>query len=160
MVFNDGNNFKFLGLGRVGTYWDYAGSSVPAWVSGCTTPPYLNCDGTTFSSATYPQLTVILGGTTLPDSKGRARFTLNQGSGRITSSGGIDGNTAYASGGVQTNTLSATNLPSLAHTHQIAQLTGASWANFTNSQDPGGTSVPFGNVPPGYVGGLTLIRAA
>ena len=83
-VWNDGSNIRYKNMDRVGTYWDYAGSSVPAWVSGCTVPPYLNCDGTTFSSGTYPQLTTILGSTTLPDSKGRARFTLDQGSSRLT----------------------------------------------------------------------------
>src|SRR5258705_2545184 len=31
---NDGTSIKFKNLGRVGSYWDYAGSSVPAWVSG------------------------------------------------------------------------------------------------------------------------------
>src|SRR5258705_6767566 len=47
-VVNDGTNIKFKNLARVGQYWDYGGSSVPAWVSGCTVPPYLNCDGTAF----------------------------------------------------------------------------------------------------------------
>src|SRR6266852_408192 len=54
--FNDGSNLKFKNLERVGAYWDYAGSSVPSWVSGCTIAPYLNCDGTVFSSATFPVL--------------------------------------------------------------------------------------------------------
>src|SRR5882672_5514277 len=30
---NDGVNIKFKNLGRIGSYWDYAGSSVPNWVS-------------------------------------------------------------------------------------------------------------------------------
>src|SRR5882724_6785291 len=68
--FNDGTNIKFKNLGGpVGSYWDYAGSSVPAWVSGCSIPPYLNCDATTFSSGQYPALLAILGSTTLPDSR-------------------------------------------------------------------------------------------
>lgn len=105
---------RFRNLGRVGTLWDYAGSSVPNWVSGCTIPPYLNCDGTSFSSATYPTLSIILGGTTLPDARGRFRATLNQTTGRITSgssTGGVDGNTNLASGGSQTTTLSSQNVP-------------------------------------------------
>lgn len=142
-IINDGTNIRFRNLGRIGTYWDYAGSSVPAWVSGCTVPPYLNCDGTTFSSATYPQLTTILGSTTLPDSRGRFRATLNQGTGRITSSGGVDGNTAYASGGSQAQniTIKSSNLPNsipykdAGHVHaggQAANQTGFAGSNPSN----------------------------
>src|SRR5882672_359574 len=57
-VVSDGTNIKFKNLGHTGSYWDYAGSSVPNWVSICTVPPYLNCDGTTFSATTYPALSV------------------------------------------------------------------------------------------------------
>lgn len=113
-VINDGTNIRFKNLGRVGEYWDYAGSSVPAWVSGCTVAPYLNCDASTFSSATYPQLATILGSTTLPDSRGRGRSALNQGTGRLTSSqGNIDGNTNYAGGGSQSVTLASSQIPSI-----------------------------------------------
>src|SRR5882724_12367486 len=109
---NDGTNIKFKNFGRIGSYVDYCGSSNPAWNTACTVPPLLNCDGTAFSSATYPTLATILGGTTLPDSRGRFRATLNQTTGRITSSqGGVDGNTAYAFGGVQTLIVASSNLP-------------------------------------------------
>src|SRR5208282_2769834 len=64
-IVNDGENMKYKNLDRIGAYWDYCGSSIPNWVSGCSVPPYLNCDGTTFSSVTYPTLALILGGTTL-----------------------------------------------------------------------------------------------
>lgn len=109
-VFNDGANLRYRNLGRVGAFWDYTGSSVPNWVSGCTVPPYLNADGTTFSSATYPFLAVVLGGNTLPDSRGRVRAVLNQGTGRLTSSAGPDGNTNLASGGTAT-VLSSIHVP-------------------------------------------------
>ena len=110
-VVNDGTNIRFKNFGRVGDYWDYGGSSVPAWVSGCTVPPYLNCDGTTFSSATYPQLSVVLGSTTLPDRRGNTGYTLNQGTGRLTTAaGGLDGNTR---GSLKTTqvTVATSNLP-------------------------------------------------
>jgi hypothetical protein len=131
-IFTDGTNAKYRGIGRVGTYWDYAGSSVPSWITACTVPPYLNCDGTSFSSATYPQLATILGGTTLPDARGRYRATLNQTTGRITSgTGGIDGNTTLASGGTQAATLSSQNLPNVnfnitdpTHLHAAPSVTG------------------------------------
>lgn len=115
---NDGTNIKFKNLGRVGSFWDYAGSSVPAWVSGCTVPPYLNCDGTTFSSATYPTLNLILGSSILPDIRGGSRATLNQGTARITTaSGGIDGNTNLSRGGVGAQTIGSSNIP--AHGHAV-----------------------------------------
>lgn len=129
-VLNDGVNLRYRNLGRVGSYWDYAGSSVPAWVTSCTVPPYLNCDGSAFSSITYPFLATILGGTTLPDSKGRVRAALNQGSARLVSTGGgVDGNTNLAGGGTQTTTLSSQNLPNTTfpvtdptHAHAISAL--------------------------------------
>lgn len=110
-VYNDGTNIKFTGgLLPVGAYWDYAGSSVPNWVVGCTVPPYLNCDGTTFASSTYPALAVILGSSILPDRRGTTGATLNQGTARITSAvSGLDGNTRFSVGGDQ-------NLTSHSHT--------------------------------------------
>src|SRR5882724_7435426 len=114
---NDGTNIKFKNFGRIGSYVDYCGSSNPAWNTACTVPPLLNCDGTAFSSATYPTLATILGGTTLPDSRGRFRATLNQTTGRITSSqGGVDGNTLLSSGGSQTHTNTASEAAVLTYT--------------------------------------------
>ena len=190
-VVNDGTNFRFKNLERVGTYWDYAGSSVPNWVSACTVPPYLNCDATTFSSATYPFLAIILGGTTLPDSRGRARFALNQGSSRITSSAGygIDGESLLAGGGSQklaqaqfptANLVTTISSGQGSHTHDLlistiqnpggsgfygglAAVVGeatqaATLPSMTGTTPTGGSG--YNLVPPGYVGGLTLIRAA
>lgn len=133
-VFLEGTNssqagsIKFANLDRVGTFWDFIGSSVPNWVTGCTVPPYLNCDGTSFSSATYPALATILGGTTLPDQRGRFRATLNQSQSRITSgssTGGVDGNTNLSAGGAQTVQLSSFHAPVIAvtdpgHTHNVS----------------------------------------
>ncbi|MGJ4888997.1 tail fiber protein [Bradyrhizobium sp. HKCCYLRH3099] len=117
-VFNDGASIKFKNLGRVGSYWDYAGSSVPNWVSGCSVPPYLNCDGSTFSAATYPALAAVLGSTTLPDARGRARYALDQGTGRVTSgSGGVNGSTIFTGGGFDSVTLGTSQLPS--HNHGV-----------------------------------------
>src|SRR5262245_47674118 len=115
-IVNDGTNIKFKNFGPpIGGYWDYVGSSVPAWVSGCTVPPYLYCNGGTFSSGTYPALAMMIG-TTLPDLRGRVRAYFNDGTGRITSgssTGGVDGNTLFASGGAQTTSLSSLHLPQL-----------------------------------------------
>ncbi len=179
-VFTDGSNVRFRGLPHIGTYWDYSGSSVPGWVAACTVPPWLNCDGTAFSSATYPYLATILGGTTLPDSRGRVRAPLNQTTSRLLSSNGVDGNTFLAGGGLQTTTLSSLHLPQMVdpgHTHVFAVGTGTTTGNFVTRADNNGnnpytssaafTGITYGSsaqigtpvVQPTYISGLTLIRA-
>lgn len=186
-VVNIAGNITYKNLGHVGSYWDHGGSSVPNWVSGCTVPPYLNCDGTAFSSATYPLLASFLGGTNLPDSRGRFRAMLNQATGRITataSNGGVDGNTLLAAGGVTSVTIATSNLPpytpagsvtiasinSLGFTLSLGgtvvlvpPVTGgslfASSGTFTGTAQ-GGASVPMPTVPPTYIGGITMIRSA
>lgn len=113
-IMTDGTDVRFRGLPFVGTYWNYSGSSVPAWVSACTVPPWLYCDGTTFLSSIYPALASALGGTTLPDLKGRGMAFYADGTGRISSaSGGINGNSLFAAGGSQTQTLAQANLPNI-----------------------------------------------
>ena len=111
-VYNDGTNIFFVNLGtEIGGYWDYAGSSVPNWISACTVPPYLNCNGGTFAAATYPTLNIILGSTTLPDMRGRARFTFDpsNATGRLTNI--LNGSVLFNAGGADTNTLVTGNLP-------------------------------------------------
>jgi hypothetical protein len=182
-IFNDGTNLKYRNLGRVGSYWDYAGSSVPAWVSGCSVPPYLNCNAGTFSSATYPQLAVILAGNTLPDSRGSARFALDQGVGRISSAAtGFSGSSVGSLGGGQATTLSSLNMPPIpitdpGHSHVYsgpvlspgAGPSGTVVGTFTPTNTAvsatgitAGSSSPtaFTNLPPAYIGGITMIRAA
>lgn len=186
-VANDGANMRFKNFEKVGTYWDYAGSSVPAWVSGCTIAPYLNCDGSAFSGANYPFLAVILGGTTLPDARGRSRFALDQGAVRIsTSVTGFSGSSVGSGGGSQATTLITANLPAYTPSGTIAVtknfadgftvpgvnvgvggtatggnlITPATITASFNGTAQGGTSTPLTNLPPAYIGGLTLIRSA
>lgn len=182
--FNDGANLKFKNLGRIGAYWDYAGSSVPAWVSGCTVLPYLNCDGTTFSGTIYPTLAAMIG-TTLPDSRGRARFTMNQGTSRITSTSvggaGPDGNSLFSTGGDQLAQAHSHSITDPGHNHSFNN--NPVWTGQTTGNGGSGNAAPAGvqqttiasnvtgisvntalsgagqNMPPTYIGGLTLIRA-
>lgn len=169
----------FRNLPRIGTYWDYSGSSSPVWNDASIPAPWLNCDGTAFSSATYPYLATILGSATLPDARGRVRAALNQTTGRLNSSNGVDGNTLLAGGGSQATTLSSLHLPQLidpGHLHnvfgaqqgagagQITQLANVANAIPTSSATTGityGSSSQIGTpvVQPTYIGGLTLIRA-
>lgn len=201
-------NIKFRNMQQVGDFKDFVGSSVPAWISNCTVPPYLNCDGTSFSSATYPVLATILGGTTLPAAQGRFRATLNQGTGRITSgssTGGVDGNTNLSAGGSQTTTLSSQNIPDtpVTDTHKHYSVAASGTTTQVDASHPIGVSATYGtdnsyslangstaagqpnagytssaigslggivvgstsptnfsNLPPMYVAGITMIRAA
>lgn len=124
-VFYDGTTVNYRNLGRVGEYWDCAATQVPSWVALCTKPPYLNCDGTSFSSATYPILFNTLGSGTLPDARGSARYSLNQGTGRLTAAvGGINGDTILASKTTQSMTLVTANLPAYTPTGGVSQVTG------------------------------------
>lgn len=179
-AFSDGTNMKFRNLGRLGSYMDVAGSSTPSWITGCTVPPYLNCDGTAFSSATYPYLRNYLGGTTLPDLRGRVRGYLNQGTGRMNSgSGNVDGNTLFASGGADRVTLIQTDLPLITGSYTRSAV-GLDWTTTTFNLNTGATpTIVFASAPslstqnvanagggnshantqPTAIGGITLIRA-
>ncbi len=181
---NDGKHIKFKNFGRIGSYWDYGGSSVPNWVSGCTIPPYLYCNGAAFSSATYPALATIMQTTTLPDSRGRGRFSINDGTARIVSSNSMNGNTIFNGGGddrPQYHThLSSVGDPGHHHTYNQPATTvslsggagfGSAASTITSSNTTGITiavGLPTedfmygntGNMPPAYMGGITLIRSA
>jgi hypothetical protein len=178
--FNDGVNIKFKNLGRIGEYCDYAGTAVPNWVSACTIPPYLNCNATTFSSATYPTLTTLLGGTTLPDSRGRARYAADAGTARITSvianantvgSGGGDQNLqahthantlndpTHAHSYTAPNTINAGGSGPFASPSGIGAVTGLSATGMTITNASAGAGAAQ-NMPPVYIGGITMIRAA
>jgi microcystin-dependent protein len=182
-------NMRFKNFPPVGTYHDYAGTALPAWISGCTVPPYLYCNGAAFSSATYPILTSILGGAVTPDARGRFRATFNDGTGRITTAaGGLDGNTNFSVGGAATITLATSQMPAHAHTvndpthsHGTDAGKGAAYAGSGNDGSfvfpQGGTTAtinaaatgisingtggggPHANVPPAYILGITMIRA-
>lgn len=179
-IWSDSVNLRYKNLGRIGSYWDYAGSSVPAWVSGCTVAPYLNCDGTTFVAGTFPALASILGGTTLPDSRGRTRYALDAGVGRVSSAvSGVAGNTRFAGGGDQSLQAHNHGITDPGHVHNVpvnnptsvtngfiagaaaallgtAALTISAVTGITiNSAGAGGAQ----NMPPVFIGGITMIRA-
>lgn len=110
-IFSDGINVRFCNLGPVGAYLDLAFSSVPAWITNCTIPPYLLCDGTVYNISSFPELGSLLGATFggngsttfgVPDLRARYRLPLGGSSGRVTNGvSGIDGTTIASSGGSQ-----------------------------------------------------------
>jgi len=130
-----------------------SGSSTPAGVvlpfSGNTAPAgYLFCYGQAVSRTTYADLFSEIGTTygtgngsttfNLPDLRGRAVFGKdNMGgaaAGRLTTAGDISANnTLGATGGAQTRSLAAANLP--AHTHSFSATTASAGAHTHTYQD-------------------------
>lgn len=164
-IMTDGPNVKFRNLGRIGSYWDHAGSSTPRWVDICTVPPYLYCNGTTFSSATYPILYTIMGGTTtLPDFRGRTRFYLNDGTGRINSSNfdvdytAANGNTLFSAGGKD-----FTPVGDLTGNFAVGRFgagpSAKQYFTYGAVTDNSSAATRLQNMPPMAIGGITMIRA-
>jgi hypothetical protein len=110
----DGSNMNFMNLGQLAQYSDLATTVVPSWIGSCTVPPFLLCNGSSFSAVTYPLLNAHLGGNTLPDFRGRARFYSDiTATNRITPAlSGITGTTLFSSGGDQRIILTQAQLPS------------------------------------------------
>ena len=48
-IVNNGTNVWLISLPAVGSYLDTCDSTVPAWITTCSVPPYLLCNGGTFS---------------------------------------------------------------------------------------------------------------
>lgn len=142
-IYYDGTSFRYVSLERVGTYVPLSVSAVPLWITACTTPPYLNCDGSTFSAVTYPALNRYLGGNTLPDLRGRGWVSLNQGTARITTAGsGIDGNTIKSGGGAETVAIAQANLPSV----NLAVTDPRTWTLNNDLLIPAGVIIDSGNI--------------
>jgi hypothetical protein len=157
-IFTDGTGVGFRNLPEVGSYKDYASTAAARWLSFCTVPPWLVCNGAPFSGSTYPILAQVLGGTTLPDFRGTSPYYLNAGTGRLTSAGsGLDGDTLFATKFTQTATLITANLPPYTPTGAVNLNTGASGtANATTNNfgglGGGGTTL----VVPGSGLGLSI----
>lgn len=145
----DGSNVKFRNFGRVGAYVDIGSSIVPSWITACTVPPYLICDGTTFNSSTYPTLTMLLGGTTLPDLRGRTRFMYDP----LAVAGTACTSFLFA-GGDQGTILHSSNLGYVVASHPGSFGAGSVYS----VQSVAGT--PASNMPPAIAAGITVIRAA
>lgn len=160
-VLTDGVNVKFRNLGRVGTYLDIAAQNIPNWITACTVAPYLYCNGATFSSAIYPALRDFLGANTLPDCRGRTRFSLNDGTSRIHSSLGLNGDTLLAGGGYDAVTLGVNDMPwaisvDIGNEAFIgSDITG----RYGVDKTPVSPVLSISNRPPAIVAGITMIRA-
>ena len=175
-IVTDGSNVYYVGLERIGSYVDFASTDVPIWITNCDVPPYLRCDGSTFNPVTYPILASQIG-TTLPDASGRARYSLNNGSGRLIDN--LNGDVLFADGGNEHTQQHNHVLHDPGHAHGFNAVLGltsafAAGPNGTGAAAPShgntdgaatGISIDAygsgnsGNMPPAYVGGITMIRA-
>ena len=134
-IYNDGTNVRFVNLsGEIGETKIWAGrSAMPAWVTACTVPPYLLCDGTIYNASTYPYLFAILGGQFggngistfgVPDLRGRVPLPYDGTGTRITTGGcGLNGQTIGAALDEQTVTLERSDLPNVSPTFTGTQQT-------------------------------------
>ncbi len=110
-VYFDGTTPFYVNTPDVGTYTMVAASTVPAWISNSTVPPYLLCNGTIYNISDFPFLGSMLGSTYggngsttfgVPDLRGRYPLSLDGGTGRVTSGGsGINAAILGAAGGNQ-----------------------------------------------------------
>lgn len=93
-IWTDGTNCDFANMPDVGSFMDLAVSTTPVWFNACTVLPWLLCDGSTYSTASYTALAAMLGSTFggngsstfgVPDLQSRVRVALaTAGVGRIT----------------------------------------------------------------------------
>ena len=90
-----------------------------------------------------------LGSTTLPDSRGRTGFALNQGVARLTSAISLDGNTRFTGGGDQNYQ---------AHIHTVT-VTDPGHTHVTNALQGAGVSTPGGGFPCAGVSAATIFSA-
>jgi microcystin-dependent protein len=86
----------------VGTITAYGGATAPTG--------WLLCNGDAFSAGTYPNLNTVLGGATTPDLRGRT--PIGAGTGTYA---GATARSLNATGGLETHTLTQSEIPS--HTH-------------------------------------------
>lgn len=122
MIYNDGVNCYFMTGETPGELKMWAGlTALPSWVAFCTTAPWLLCDGSILSIATYPYLGARIGssfggnGVTtfgVPDLRGRVPLAYDGTGTRITIAGcGINGQVLGASADAQSSVLLTTNMP-------------------------------------------------
>ncbi len=162
-VYNDGSNVRFVNLGATGQMEFWAGySSIPAWVSNCTIPPYVLCDGGTYTYATYPALGNRLGATFggngvttfgVPDLRGRVPLAYDGTGVRITPGiSGINGQSMGSAADNQGITLNANQIPTItsAGTNTI-NINNNGQVGIAATSSPGNISATNAATQPGAV---------
>lgn len=93
--------------------------SITMWPTASPPAGWLICDGSSFSAATYPELSAVLGGTSLPDLQDRVPV------------GSSGTKSELSTGGAASVTLTTTQLP--AHAHGVNINTGTVSADHSHS---------------------------
>ncbi len=109
-VQGDGENTRTLDLSSLAPV-----GTIRMWPNATPPPGWLICNGTSFSSSTYPNLVTVLGGNTLPNFNGR--FPLGAGN------SGTSGATTHglsSTGGEEKHALTINEMPS--HNHAVGSL--------------------------------------
>lgn len=160
-IYNDGSRVRFSDLGKVGQMEFWAGlTALPTWITWCTVPPYLLCDGGAQTFTQFPYLGARLGanfggnGVTtfgVPDLRGRYPLAYDGTGGRVTAAGcGINGQQLGAALDAQVITLTANQMPSHYHSAGIYDPTHA----HSISSAPIGSNSGGGGVGGGGIYGL------
>lgn len=129
-LYNDGTNVRFVDLGKNGDMEFWAGiGAMTSWVTACTVPPYLLCNGAIYNNSQFPFLGPRLGGnfggdgiTTfgVPDMRGRYPLSYDGTGARVTIGGcGINGQVMGAALDAQTVALLTSQIPSHFHSAGI-----------------------------------------
>jgi microcystin-dependent protein len=165
-IWNDGTDAGFCDTAEVGSYLDLAASTTPSWFAGCTTPPWVVCDGSVYNVSTLPALGALLGSTFggngittfgVPDMRNRVRIPI--GGGRVTIAGsGVNGAVLGASGGADNQTLTQAQLPAVALSGTVTQNQSVLTGSFTTMTADPGTNDPgvVRNVNSLNVNGFTI----
>ena len=160
-VHYDGTNVDYVDTLPVGAALDLHGfTALPAWMSACSTSPFLIKDGSIYTVSIYPQLGAILGSTFggngittfgVPDERARARIgydnipaASNATAARLTGAvAGFAGNVMGTSGGDQ-NPQQHTHT-SAGHNHPTTSGTAYAGTTFVGSVlfSGGGASTPI-----------------
>jgi microcystin-dependent protein len=155
-VYSDGTNVRFVNLPMIGTFMDLCGlSATPAWITACTVPPWLICDGSVYNISAYPFLGAQLGATFggngsttfgVPDLRNRFRAAV--GGARITTAGsGIDGTTMGSVGGNEllpshSHSFSGSQTPALNSGNLVQWNGGGNFGGTTAETASGPNTVP------------------
>jgi microcystin-dependent protein len=163
-VYNDGARVRFIGMGRVGHLEFWAGLiTMPAWVGGCTVPPYLSCDASlpTYSTSSFPFLGNIMGSNFggngvstfgVPDLRGRYPLAYDGTGTRVTTAGcGLNGQTMGAVLDAQQVVLNTNQMPSHFHSAGISDPTHAHSYLYPGNTGNTGGGGPFGNSAQGNI---------